>query len=236
MEFDTFGFWVDTEATYLTSVIKDYDEGVHALSHAILAVAPLFVPSGGSDLNCDHNTYDCTRVMIFDNRAGGSGNCAQLFNHLFVPDGLLEAAIDLMETCSQCRGDWKYDGGCPACLHFGQCLKFNQDLNRTAAIHIGKRMLKRIQSTELYKKNARRLEEESEDLERDSNKDTQVPLSPDRKRKASSFSSPRRDARAKALRNAMEVKPTKEREVVLGRPSWPMDAQNGQGGRQVGAD
>lgn len=236
MEFDTFAFWLDTEATFLRSAIKDYDEGVHALSHAILSVAPLFVPSGGSDLNCDHNSFDCTRVVIFDNRAGGSGNCAQLFKHLFVPDGLLEAAIDLMESCSQCRGERNYDGGCPACLHFGQCLKFNQDLNRTAAIHIGRRVLKRIQGTERYKANERQLDQENKDQEQNDAGGHEIPLSPDRRRNVNNVSSPRRNARAKALRFAMEVKPTKEREVILGRPSWPTDGQNGRGGRQVGAD
>lgn len=232
MEFDTFAFWLDTDATFLRSVIKDYDEGVHALSHAILSVAPLFVPGGASDLNCDHSVYDCTRIVIFDMRAGGSGNSAQLFKHLFVPDGLLEAAIDLMASCPQCQGDHGYVGGCPACLQFGQCLKFNAFLNRTAAILIGERLLKRIQETERYKKNAEDLQIDHSD----GKPRAELPLSPERRRGKANITSPRRAARAKAFRIAKEVRPTKSCEVVFGRPSWPADSETGPGGRQVDAD
>jgi DEAD/DEAH box helicase domain-containing protein len=220
MQFDTFGFWLDTEASVLKSIIKDYDEGVHALSHAILAVAPLFVPSCSSDLNCDHETYDCTRIVIFDMRAGGSGSSAQLFNSIFVPNGILESAIDLMETCSQCRIDHDYEGGCPACLHFGHCLKFNQHLNRKAAILIGKRLLRRVQQTDMYRENAEqrrgrdeiKCEKELEHL------------------------SPRRKTRAQALRNAQEVAPTKELDVVMGRTCWAGSSHGRSNGSQVEAD
>mmetsp|Transcript_21537 Transcript_21537/g.32697 ORF Transcript_21537/g.32697 Transcript_21537/m.32697 type:complete len:677 (+) Transcript_21537:1883-3913(+) len=224
MEFDTFAFWLDTEASVLRSIVKDYDEGVHALSHAILAVAPLFVPSGSSDLNCDHNVHDCTRVVIFDVRAGGSGTCAELFKSIFLPDGLLHCAVDMMQNCSQCKGDFGYEGGCPSCLHFGQCLKFNQDLNRSAAIHIGQRLLTRIESTELYKENKIKQDEVYEGYCRPRHDDHNHAFSP---------LSPRQEARCSALRNAQEVNPTKGRQIILGRPSWPTDPENGSGGKQV---
>lgn len=137
MEFDTYGLWIDTEAATLAPVVKDYDAGVHALSHALLAVAPLFVPCASSDLDCDHRTHGCSRVMLFDLRAGGAGTCNQLWKHLFMPDGLLHAALALLETCPSCSIDSDYQGGCPACIQAGQCLKFNQDLHRK-----GKRRLK----------------------------------------------------------------------------------------------
>lgn len=229
MQFDTFGFWLDTEASVLRAVIKDYDEGVHALSHAILAVAPLFVPCCGSDLNCDHGHYDCTRVVIFDVRAGGSGICAQLFNHIFVPNGLLDAAIDLMESCSQCRGGFGYEGGCPACLHFGYCISFNLHLNRVAAIQVGKRLLQRVQQTAMYSKNAERLTLENQSVP--SYNDTCE--TKDRPSVNTIVASPRRNARARALRNAKEVAPTKERNVVMGRATWPTERENS---RQVDAD
>ena len=229
MQFDTFGFWLDTDASVLRAVIKDYDEGVHALSHAMLAVAPLFVPSCASDLNCDHGHYDCTRVVLFDVRAGGSGICAQLFNHIFVPNGLLETAIDLMERCSQCRGGFGYEGGCPACLHFGQCIVFNNYLNRIAAIQVGKRLLHRVQQTSMYLKNAEdhAIEDATSALQKDSCKKHERP-SPN-----TACVSPRRKARAVALRNAKEVAPTKERNVVMGRDTWPTEQENS---RQVDAD
>ena len=111
MEYDTNALWIDTEASVLAEYMPDYDKGVHALSHAILAVAPLFVPCNSSDLDCDHSHYACTRVLLFDVRAGGAGTCAQLWKYFFHPDGVLKAAIDLLSECPlECDGG-HYKGG-----------------------------------------------------------------------------------------------------------------------------
>ena len=229
MEFDTFALWIDTEASKLRTIVKDYDEGVHALSHALLAVAPLFVPCTSSDVNCDHSIYDCTRVCLFDVRAGGAGTCAQLWKYVFVPNGIVEAAIDLMENCTQCRFDLGYEGGCPACLQFGQCLKFNQGLSRSAALIIGKRMLKRIQATDLYKTNEEKLMEEETDMDtRDS---------PPKGGRQLVLGSPRKAHRERAMQKAKYLEPAKKRSVVLGRATWPMDVNDAsRAGSQVEAD
>ena len=230
MQFDTFGFWLDTEASLLRPVIKDYDEGVHALSHAVLGVAPLFVPCGGSDLNCDHAHHDCTRIAVFDVRAGGSGLCAELFKHIFVPDGILETAIDLMENCAYCRGMVGYEGGCPSCLHFGHCLNFNQDLNRAAAIQVGKRLLARVKNSALFKMNSRVLSMAHQVDGNQSFKHGRKRLH----REDQDVVSPRRKSRDTALRHAKEVAPTKQRSVVMGRACWPTQIENF--GHQVDAD
>eukprot|EP00541_Cyclophora_tenuis_P009378 CAMPEP_0116557428 /NCGR_PEP_ID=MMETSP0397-20121206/9236_1 /TAXON_ID=216820 /ORGANISM="Cyclophora tenuis, Strain ECT3854" /LENGTH=213 /DNA_ID=CAMNT_0004082887 /DNA_START=58 /DNA_END=699 /DNA_ORIENTATION=+ len=212
-----------------------------------------------ADINCDHTIFDCTRVCLFDMRAGGAGMCAQLWKCIFVPDGLVEAAVDLIENCTQCRHDRGYDGGCPACLQFGQCLRFNQGLSRSAALTIGKRMVKRIQNTELYKRNAALLSAESEENNNNNNnnnnkdKTTQpgvLPASPSRRgtttttttkkkkeEEEKKTNSPRRKAREKALRKAMELESAKGRAMVVGRPSWPMDTNEAsRAGSQVEAD
>lgn len=221
MEFDTFALWIDTEATVLADAVKDYDAGVHALSHALLAVAPLFVSCAVSDLDCDHKTFGCTRVMLIDLRAGGSGTCAQLWPFLFKPGGLLDAAIDLLENCSSCSLDSGYGGGCPACLHSGQCLKFNQDLSRPAGAVVAKRMLERIKNTDLYKQNSK-----APIAENRLQSDMSCCGSDDESRKTTpgdDMSSPRRKARAVALRDAKYLKAARERQIVVGRPSWPLD-------------
>lgn len=111
MEYDTNGLWIDTEASVLAELIPDYDRGVHALSHAIVAVAPLFVPCNSSDIDCDHSHYSCSRVLLFDVRAGGAGTCALLWRYFFVPDGVVKAAIDLLSDCPlECDGG-HYQGG-----------------------------------------------------------------------------------------------------------------------------
>lgn len=225
MEFDTYGLWIDAEASSLASTIKDYDEGVHALSHALLAVAPLFVSCASSDLECDHKSFGCSRVMLFDLRAGGDGTCNQLWKYIFMPDGLLDAALDLLQNCPSCSLQSDYQGGCPACIQAGQCLKFNQDLSRSAGMVIARRMLDRIRTTDLFKKNSELVgrKEESGDIERP-------------KRKAEQMTSPRRKARAAALRNAKNLKSARQRDVVVGRPSWPLDGVGREHGRVEKAD
>lgn len=111
MEYDTNGLWIDTEASILAELMSDYDKGVHALSHAIIAVAPLFVPCSASDLDCDHSIYACSRVLLFDVRAGGAGTCSLLWTFFFHPDGVLKAAIDLLSECQLECDAGHYKGG-----------------------------------------------------------------------------------------------------------------------------
>jgi DEAD/DEAH box helicase domain-containing protein len=70
MEFDTFGFWLDCDASGLgrTMSPQNFGYGIHALCHAICNVAPLFVPCVLNDVQCDHSFYNPTRAVIFDAR------------------------------------------------------------------------------------------------------------------------------------------------------------------------
>jgi len=65
MEFDTYAIWIDADAANLSGVVSNFNEGVHALNHAMVAVAPLILPCSSSDIDCDHSTYECTRVLLF---------------------------------------------------------------------------------------------------------------------------------------------------------------------------
>jgi DEAD/DEAH box helicase domain-containing protein len=211
LEFESFGVWFDTDAGALTPRLGEtYGPGVHALSHAILAVAPLFAPGlVRSDLECDHSFFAPTQVMLFDERAGGSGSSERLWNYFFQPNSILDAAIKLLEECYSCCWDKTYDGGCPACLHASNCIKFNMSLSRSAAIVIGKHMLERIQSTDFYRRNA--------DAAKSLGRTT-----------CEAGASPRRIARKKALDKAKEMQSSKDRHFVVGRVSWPLDGDEMQ--------
>ncbi len=227
MEFDSLAFWLDCDAEVLSPQLGDtaFGHGVHALSHAIVAVAPLFVPCTVSDVTCDHSVYGPTRVTIFDSRAGGSGICSQLWKCVFIPNGILEKALDLLEDCPSCSGDRSYDGGCPACLQAGECIKFNDFLSKTSGLVIGKHMLNRLQETEEYKQT---LEDQEESSRRDDeDKSRKVARSPTSK----DVTSPRRNKRERAMRKAQDLVHARDRQVVVGRPSWPMDRSDGP--RQV---
>jgi DEAD/DEAH box helicase domain-containing protein len=70
MEYDTFAFWLDCDASGIGRCMtpEAFGHGVHALSHAICNVSPLFVPCVLNDVQCDHSVYGPTRVVIFDAR------------------------------------------------------------------------------------------------------------------------------------------------------------------------
>jgi len=146
MEFDTYAVWIDADAAYLKDVVFNFDGGVHALSHAMVAVAPLFVPCTSADIDCDHCRYDCTRILLYDQRAGGSGVTAQLYGFLVEA---MQAAVDLLEECTSCYFVKGYDGGCPSCLQSVPCDNFHQDLSRSAGIRVGKHLIKRLQNSNL---------------------------------------------------------------------------------------
>ncbi len=147
MEFDTRALWIDVDAVYLRDVVRNFDAGVHALSHALVAVAPQFVSCATVDIDCDHSRHDRTQILIYDQRAGGSGITVQLYN--FILDAL-KASVELLEECTSCYSGKDYDGGCPACLHSIPCDNFHQDLSRIAAIHVGKHLIKRLKISSLH--------------------------------------------------------------------------------------
>ena len=179
-----------------------------------------------NDVQCDHAIHKPTRVVIFDSRAGGSGIVAQLWQHVFKPDGIIQAAIDLLETCSSCSDDRGYTGGCPACIQVGECIKFNDFLCKKSALVIARHMLSRIESTDLYKKNKKEHQKSSEG-ENDDDKDG--PNERPRKRTfPKEATSPRRSKRERAMRVAKDMDHARRRQVVVGRPSWPMDRSEGR--------
>lgn len=141
MEFDTHAFWLDAAAPSLRDVVHNFDAGVHALSHALVAVAPIFTPCTTADIDCDHSRFECTRIVLYDSRAGGSGMAHRLYDQV---NEVLEAALDLLDDCTSCSAELRYDGGCPSCLQSVPCDNFQEDLSRKAALVIGKYLLDRL--------------------------------------------------------------------------------------------
>jgi DEAD/DEAH box helicase domain-containing protein len=231
MEFDSFAFWIDCDAEILCPQLADigYGHGVHALAHACVAVAPLFVPCTTSDVYCDHMVHGPTRVTVFDSRAGGSGICAQLWKCLFIPNGLLEKALNLLEECPSCADDLGYDGGCPACLHAGECIKFNDYLSKSSGIVVAKHMIQRLKETDTYKANetAAKAQEEASSSNNSDNRSSS-PSQPN----INDVGSPRRKRRERAMRHAQDMVSARDRQVVVGRPCWPMDRSDGPRGQE----
>lgn len=145
MEFDTSALWIDADALHIKDGVQNFDAGVHALNHAMVACAPIFTPCTSADVDCDHSRYECTRILLYDTRAGGSGTTYQLYHQLI---DLLEAALELLRDCTSCTlGSQKYDGGCPGCINSVPCDNFQEDLSRIAAIYIGEHLLRRLKQS-----------------------------------------------------------------------------------------
>ena len=214
IEYDTFGLYICADPDTLQPMLGElFGPGVHALSHALLAVAPLFAPGlTRSDLECDHSFYGPTQVMLFDERAGGSGCVQRLWPCFFQPgrQNIVAAAIEMLEKCSSCRATGGYDYGCPACLHASSCIKFNMFLSRSAAIVIGKRMLERLQRTDEYRRSC------SERVDK-------CPVSPMDTTEEEKDTTPRRKSRQRAMEKAKEMQSARDRQYVVGRPSWALD-------------
>ncbi|KAL7541610.1 hypothetical protein ACHAXR_013351 [Thalassiosira sp. AJA248-18] len=201
MEYDTYALWIDADAAYLRDVIFDFDGGVHALSHALVAVAPLFVSCTSSDIDCDHSRHDTTRILLYDQRAGGSGVTAQLYG--FIVEAL-QAAVNLLEECTSCYSVKGYDGGCPACLQSVPCDNFHQDLSRSAGTRVGNHLIKRLRSSNLNpQKKTTRGDNELEDGVSAKNNHVQSKLSSDNDMQSS-------------------IKP---KNIVIGRATW-MDSKD----------
>ena len=206
LEYDTFGIYVSADPSFLQPTLGDlFGPGVHALSHALLAVAPIYDPGlQRDDLECDHSHWEPTQIVLFDQQAGGSGCVERLWRYFFQQeDNIVQAAVDLLRECTQCSADKNYDYGCPACIHAHSCLTFNMHLSKKAAIAIGERMLLRLKQTELYKQNLQESKDETE-------------------------TTPRRMMRNKKMKQAKELHSARERSFVVGRPSWPLDPGTGQ--------
>jgi len=205
MEFDTNAFWFETSNW---SDMKYYDLGNHALSHAILAVAPLYIPSAGTDLDCCHDFINCSRILIFDSTAGGNGCSAQLWSSMIKSNEILSAALELLEECDVCNASKNYHGGCPNCIHMSNCLKFNEGLHRGAAISLGRKLQSRVQQ---YISQSISISDRNVIPDGTSISGLRQEVTPRKKR------------RLEALQNARDLVGARSRNIVVGRPTWPTD-------------
>jgi ATP-dependent helicase YprA (DUF1998 family) len=255
LEFDTNAFWMDAEASALRHLLPNdqYDHGIHALSHALVAIAPLYTSCTSSDIDCDHSLKGNTKVLIFDSRPGGGTHTTeQMWRQLHV---ILPAALNMLEYCPTCshsphvhtkkqvdadmshnldqNQDAYADFGCPSCLQGISCTKFHEGLSRRAALVIGRRMLARLEKTEFYQTCQAKSAAPCTSTNKRGRDEAQI-TTPSTDGSCSSAiprildgSTSRRVARARALSNCKDLAGAKTRQFVIGRPSWPMDIMGG---------
>ncbi|KAL5725762.1 hypothetical protein ACHQM5_008871 [Ranunculus cassubicifolius] len=136
---------------------QNYPAGLHAASHAVLNVVPLFLQCNSSDLasECDiphENNFSFERkrkvahvstrvpdrILLYDQHPGGSGVSVQVQQRF---RELLIAALELLTTCL-CSDE----SGCPSCVQAFSCREHNSCLHKNAAIIILKGVIEFIDS------------------------------------------------------------------------------------------
>src|SRR5271157_962946 len=114
---------------------KDFNGGIHAVEHAMIAMSPLFALCDRWDLGGlstpNHPDTNLPTIFIYDAYEGGIGiaeKCYELFPEL------TKATLELVRDC-ECKE------GCPACIYSPKCGNKNKPLNKAVAKEILEKIL-----------------------------------------------------------------------------------------------
>ncbi len=123
---DTEGFYLELPPDFKEIVYDnqcDFEGGIHAIVHAIIAMYPLHLLADRNDIE---GTYSCedNRIYLYETRAGGVGYAEGGFLNI---SDLLETALGSISTCP-------CSGGCPSCIQSSTCGLHNTPLDKEAAI------------------------------------------------------------------------------------------------------
>ncbi|MFX1411117.1 MAG: DEAD/DEAH box helicase, partial [Promethearchaeota archaeon] len=119
--------------------LKDYDLGgtIHAIEHAMIAIAPALAQISRWDLGGVSIDFDPVRqqpiIYIYDAYRGGIGISESLFFNL---NELLSLTHNLINSCN-----CKTENGCPACIMSPKCGNNNEPLDKRGALFLLRRLL-----------------------------------------------------------------------------------------------
>ncbi|MBR4748753.1 MAG: DEAD/DEAH box helicase [Abditibacteriota bacterium] len=110
---------------------------IHALEHALIAVAPILVSCDRNDLGgVSFLTHPASEgrpcIFIYDGVQGGCGICGKLFADY---EAWFEKAYQAVTACP-CRD------GCPACVQSPKCGNNNSPLDKQGAVYLLEELLK----------------------------------------------------------------------------------------------
>jgi DEAD/DEAH box helicase domain-containing protein len=109
---------------------KDFNGGIHAVEHAMIAMAPLYALCDRWDMGGlstpEHPDTGLPTIFIYDAYEGGIGiaeKCYEIFPEL------TKATLDLVRDC-ECKE------GCPSCIYSPKCGNKNKPLDKAVAREI----------------------------------------------------------------------------------------------------
>jgi DEAD/DEAH box helicase domain-containing protein len=139
LTFSTVGVWFtvpDKVRENLENQGLDFAGGLHAVEHAMIAMAPIFAMCdrwdiGGLSTLLHPDTKEPT-IFIYDGFEGGIGISEALYSKIKL---LWKKTLELIDNC-ECRE------GCPSCIYSPKCGNENEPLDKKAASIILKEVLK----------------------------------------------------------------------------------------------
>lgn len=130
LTFETLGVRVDVPGATLEAEVARRACAVHAVEHALVAVAPLLAGCDRGDLGSAwyavHPETMAPAVFVFDRTPGGIGLAESLWRRRAE---WVMAARDLLRSCP-CRE------GCPGCLLSARCEASNEMLNKQGGLEM----------------------------------------------------------------------------------------------------
>lgn len=131
--FESVAIWFTLPEKMHTEMLeagKDFNGGIHAVEHAMIAMAPLFALCDRWDLGGlstpEHPDTGLPTIFIYDAYEGGIGiaeKCYEIFSDLAL------ATLELIRDC-ECRE------GCPSCIYSPKCGNKNSPLDKAVAKEI----------------------------------------------------------------------------------------------------
>ena len=139
LTFETDGIWIKISPSlqnYVEAEHMHFMGGIHAIEHAAIGIFPLLVMTDRNDLGGIstpfHQQAGSAAVFVYDGTPGGAGLCRQAY---LKAESLVKYTFKAIDTCP-------CETGCPSCVHSPKCGSGNRPIDKEAALHILKHLIR----------------------------------------------------------------------------------------------
>jgi DEAD/DEAH box helicase domain-containing protein len=146
LSFSTVGMWFiipDEIKKEIEDRQLNFDGGLHAVEHAMIAMSPIFAMCdrwdiGGLSTPLHPDTGNPT-IFIYDGFEGGIGISETLYSNI---KPLWEKTLKLIDNC-ECKD------GCPSCIYSPKCGNENEPIDKKAASIILNKLLSKVNQRQI---------------------------------------------------------------------------------------